>query len=139
MHSITRKILEDSFTTVPLAVDRPANPRPGVAVGTAGAVGGERPRPHPFGVLTDEIGSAQDRRRLRHRAERDALVRWVRTAVGVVLVGVGGLLVFATAFTLAARALPLTWLLGRPAAWSGTGLIAAGLLLAAARPRRRTR
>jgi len=134
MHSITRKILEDSFTIVPLTVDRPANPRPGGSMGTATALGREG---HAHGLLTDDIGSAQDRRRLRHRAQVDALVRRLRTAAGVGLVGAGVLLVFAAALTLAARALPLSWLLRRPATWSGTGLIVAGLLLALARPRRR--
>jgi len=137
MHSSTQKRLEDSFTAVPPAVDGPANPRRGIWTGTVAARAGQRSDPALREVLADDVGSAQERRRLRHRAQRDAITRRVQTLVGAGLIAIGALLLLAAIFTLAARALPLTLLPGRPGTCSGTVLIAAGLLIATARPRRR--
>ena len=137
MHSSTQKRLEDSFTAVPHAVDGPANSRRGVWTGTVAARAGERRDPTLRGVLADDVGSAQERRRLRHRAQQQAITRRVRTLVGAGFIAIGALLLLAAVFTLAGRALPLTLLRGRPGTCSGTVLIAAGMLIATARRRRR--
>jgi hypothetical protein len=114
MHSSTQKRLEDSFTAVPPAVDGPANSRRGVWTGTVAAPAGERPDPAFREVLADDVGSAQERRRLRHRAQRDAITRRVRTLVGVGLIAIGALLVLAAVFTLAAH----VRLQGRPTGYA---------------------
>lgn len=58
-----------------------------------------------------------------------------QTLAALGLVAIGLVLVLGAAWALAARALPLSWLPGRPAAQSGTGLTLLGLALASIRGR----
>jgi hypothetical protein len=105
MQSSRRQILEDTFIG--------ASPR---------AIGGPTP--------PAAVGSRANR----GRGGEDGW-RGPQTLVALVLVAIGLVLVVGAAWALAARALPLSWLPGRPAAQSGIGLALLGLALGSIRGR----
>lgn len=86
-------------------------------------------------AIADELLVAFDRAALLARLKDDARqARGAGRVVGMVLVGFGLVLVVATAFSHAARALPMAEVLGRLELWLGAGLaVIGGLLLRATR------
>jgi hypothetical protein len=81
-----------------------------------------------------DVGAAYERF-LRRRPTGGAPERGLRLLLGVAAMVVGLLLVLGAAWALEARALPLSRLPGRPAAWWGAALSAVGLLVVGARRR----
>src|SRR5262249_28866727 len=89
-------------------------------------------------AIADDVGAAYDELRCRERSRRGVMGWRLPILASVVLMAIGLLLILAAAWALAARALPLYRLPGRPGFWSGSVLTVAGLVLTQARRRRPT-
>jgi hypothetical protein len=89
-------------------------------------------------AFADDVGAAYDRLLCGERPRRCVMRWWIPILASIVLMAIGLLLILGAAWVLAARALPLSGLPGRPGFWPGSVLTVAGLLLTQARRRRST-